>query len=86
MSCLERFSPQDWGGGEDGFFAFHMALMGGQVATLEDAAKFSTQDYFTHRSFAAHAIQLLNEADKLRFLEYCPEAGDIFSVALRAPS
>jgi hypothetical protein len=72
--CLDRFPPIPWPGGEDGYFAFHMDLMGRYVARARDCEKFSTQMNFACRSFGAHQIQRLGESALQRFLEYCPEA------------
>lgn len=72
--CLERFPAQYWPGGEDGYFAFHIELMGGRVGTPLECAKFATQGDFLARSFGAHKISLLSRADQERFLEYCPES------------
>lgn len=72
--CLRRFSPEAWPAGEDGYFAFHLALMGAKVATEEDCEKFGTQRQFVRKSFGAHKITELSEEDRTRFLEYCEEA------------
>ena len=74
VECLQRFPPKQWPGGEDGYFAFHMDVMGGTVARMEDCAKFATQDEFLYKSFGAHQITRLDEASEQRFLEYCPDA------------
>ncbi len=75
---LERFSAASWPGGEDGFFAFHLDLMGASVASMEQGAKFATQGRFTDLSFGAHQVGRLNDLDLKRFITYCPEALNIF--------
>ena len=75
---LKRFSAASWPGGEDGFFAFYLDLMGASVASMEQGAKFATQGRFTDLSFGAHQIGRLNDLDLKRFVTYCPEALNIF--------
>ena len=74
MECFERFPVHYWPGGEDGYFAFHFDLMGGNVARKDDCGRFSTQSNFTSRSFGAHQIQNLSASALHKFLAYCPEA------------
>ena len=64
--------------GEDGYFAFHLDLIGDKVASIDEAAKFSTQDRFLYHSFAAHGLRALNTSDRSAFILYCPEAKEIF--------
>lgn len=78
MDCLLRFPAHLWGGGEDGYYAFHMELIGANVATQRQSAMFATQDHFQYRSFAAHAIQHLPFDKKQQFVDYCPEAKLVF--------
>jgi hypothetical protein len=59
LEALREFEPKKWSGGEDGFFAFHIELLGGRVATMPEAGKFSTQNTFRDKSFGAHQISLL---------------------------
>jgi hypothetical protein len=75
--CLSRFPSRDWPGGEDGYFAFHLDLMGAKVGRSPDCAKFSSQGKFNCKSFACHSIHLMNDADLGRFLKYAPEARSI---------
>lgn len=77
-ACLERFPAGNWKGGEDGYFGFHMSVMGARVATMDEAEQFATQDVFRARSFGCHQIDRLNEADQKAFLKYCPEARSVF--------
>jgi hypothetical protein len=77
--CLERFDPRRWKGGEDGYFAFHLPLVGGKVASDEDCARFCTQFSFTERSFAIHQPTRLPMQEKLRLLMYCPQCWRILS-------
>ena len=72
--CLTRFSPKDWPGGEDGFFAFHMDLLGGRVARGKECTKFSTQYKYLADSFGCHKITCLNKESAKRFLNYFPDA------------
>jgi len=74
MECLQRFPPAVWGGEEDGYFAFHLDLMGAKVGRTSECARFSTQESFLFRSFGAHKISELDPASLARFLDYCPEA------------
>lgn len=72
--CLRRFPPQLWTGGEDGYFAFHIDLIGGRVGRPKDCGRFGTQHYFASKSFGAHEIDKLEPQSLAAFLEYCPEA------------
>ncbi|MDA7742226.1 hypothetical protein N8865_01260 [Francisellaceae bacterium] len=72
--CLKRFNPKYWYGGEDGYFAFHMDLIGGKVGRSNECAKFSTQGEFLFKSWGCHQISCLNSKDQADFLNYCPEA------------
>ena len=74
VKCLEVFPPALWGGGEDGYFAFHIELIGGKVGKNRDCGKFSTQYIFSHKSYGAHKISFLPQDQKLKFIGYCPEA------------
>jgi len=74
VDCLERFSPLYWVGGEDGYFAFHMDLMGMCVGDDDASARFSTQEKFLTRSWGAHQIQCLSPRELGCFLSYCPDA------------
>jgi len=78
VDCLSRFQPRLWGGGEDGYYAFHMALIGAKVATQDESAKFATQDYFDDHSFGAHAIYNLNSSKQHAFFRYCELAKKVF--------
>lgn len=73
--CLQRFPPDSWTGGEDGYFAFHIDLIGGKVGRDADCARFCTQHEFLYKSLGAHKISCLSQADREAFLEYCKEAG-----------
>ncbi|ABG39715.1 hypothetical protein Patl_1189 [Paraglaciecola sp. T6c] len=72
--CLTRFPPLDWPGGEDGFFAFHMDLLGGRVARGTECAKFSTQYKYLADSFGCHKVSCLNKKSTKQFLKYFPDA------------
>ncbi|MEQ9489235.1 MAG: DUF5672 family protein [Alphaproteobacteria bacterium] len=74
LDCLDRFPPDVWRGGEDGYFGFHIELLGGKVASSERCAMFATQRAFRYRSLGAHKITTLNSRNLRRFLAYCPEA------------
>lgn len=78
MNCLSRFPPTLWGGGEDGYYAFHMALIGAKVASAQESAKFATQDFFKFKSFGAHAICNLNKKEQEDFFQYCALAKHMF--------
>jgi hypothetical protein len=79
VECLETFNSRAWKGGEDGFFAFHIELLGGKIGRDEDCGKFSTQEFFTHHSFGAHKVSLLPPSQHEKFLSYCPEAAFMLS-------
>ena len=72
--CLVRFPPKHWIGGEDGYFAFHIDIIGGKVGRDADCARFSTQYEFLYKSLGAHQISSLDQESKLAFLQYCEEA------------
>jgi hypothetical protein len=74
VRCLSHYSPTYWPGGEDGYFAFHMQLMGGRVASNEEASRFSSQCSFKARSLGAHRVTEMSRHDRNAFLDYCPEA------------
>ena len=78
VQCLARFDPSLWPGGEDGYFAFHMDLIGARVANPEESGRFGTQDYFLDKSFGGHRVGLLEPAELEAFMQYCPEAGKVF--------
>ena len=77
--CLERFPPDRWLGGEDGYFAFHVELIGGVVGDAESCARFSTQEEFTRKSLFAHKISCLPQRERDAFLKYCGDARFILS-------
>lgn len=77
MEASSRFDPQKWPGGEDDYFAFHIDLMGGNVANTDAMAKFATQENFSYKSFGAHYVGMLPKNAHADFLEYCPEAKHI---------
>jgi hypothetical protein len=81
VSCLERFPASAWPAGEDGYFGFHLELMGASVASMEEAGKFSTQDSFEDSSFGCHQIGRLNDLDLAAFIAYCPQARKVFPQA-----
>ena len=72
--CLSRFPPSKWSGGEDGYFAFHIELIGGKVAKGNECAQFSTQEEFLFKSWGGHKISCLARREKAAFLDYCQEA------------
>ncbi|MBD1390548.1 hypothetical protein IC617_14010 [Neiella sp. HB171785] len=79
MDCLQRFPPQQWPGGEDGYFAFHIDLIGGNVASMAEAEKFSTQIHFAKKSFGGHKVSDLSTQELKQFMAYCPELHNILS-------
>jgi hypothetical protein len=72
--CLSRFPPQHWCGGEDGYFAFHIELMGGKVGRGNECAKFSTESEFLFKSWGGHKISCLSKKAQAAFLDYCQDA------------
>jgi len=77
VDALARFPPRFWSGGEDGYFAFHLDLMGAEVADAQTMAQFGTQSFFRYKSFGAHRVQSLSCEDHRRFLVYCPEVVNV---------
>ena len=77
VECLDRFSPKMWPGGEDGYFAFHMDLMGGRVGRGDECSRFSTQHEFLNRSFGGHKLTDLDSLSLEQFFQYCPVACQI---------
>jgi len=77
ITCLERFPPDLWVGGEDGYFAFHMDVMGAKIGREDACAKFSTQNEFLYNSFGAHKISSLEKNSREAFITYCPESKNI---------
>jgi hypothetical protein len=78
MQCISRFDPSLWPGGEDGYFAFHMDLIGARVANQEESGRFGTQELFLDESFGGHRINLLQPKQLEAFMQYCPEAVHVF--------
>jgi uncharacterized protein DUF5672 len=72
--CLSRFPPQHWCGGEDGYFGFHIELMGGKVGRGNECAKFSTESEFLFKSWGGHQISRLSRKAQAAFLDYCQDA------------
>ena len=79
MDCIKRFDPTYWPGGEDGYFAFHIDLIGGNIARGHHCAEFSTQYRFLYNSYGCHKISCLNSAEKSKFLRYFPGAAVLLS-------
>ena len=77
VECLDCFSPKMWPGGEDGYFAFHMDLMGGRVGRGDECSRFSTQHEFLNRSFGGHKLTDLDSFSLEQFFQYCPVARQI---------
>jgi hypothetical protein len=73
VACLDRFSPDLWPGGEDGYFSFHIDVLGGRVGRGNECAQFSTQKEFLFKSLGGHKITELDSATLKRFIQYCPE-------------
>jgi len=78
VECLRRFPADDWVGGEDGYFAFHIEIMGGKVAGAAWCEKFATQIRFKANSWGVHKPENLKGAELEAFLAYCPEARILF--------
>jgi len=72
--CLKRFPSGNWYGGEDGYFAFHIELMGGKVGRDNVCSRFSTQYKYLYRSCGGHHISNLSRKERIAFLKYCPDA------------
>jgi len=70
---LETFPAEAWPGGEDGYFGFHLELMGSGVGQADDCARFSSQQFFKYKSFGVHKPRLMNQVTRQMFLKYCPE-------------
>lgn len=74
VECIDRFPPDCWPGGEDGFFAFHLPLLGKKIGDREACLKFGTQNFFEAPSWGCHKIACLPSEVRRKFLSYCPEA------------
>jgi len=79
VAALERFPARAWPGGEDGFFAFHLEIMGRRIANPHDMGRFATQADFKANSFGAHQVRSLPPEAHERFLRYCPEIRNVRS-------
>ncbi len=77
MECLRRFPPDAWPGGEDGYYAFHLDLMGARIGRGVECERFCTQSAFRERSLCCHKPSLLGAHDRERFRAYCPEAAPL---------
>jgi len=86
MECLQRFPSTNWVGGEDGYYGFHLDLMGAVVGRDKSCAQFSTQYEFLHRSFGAHNVLSLDARSLHAFLHYCPDAEVLLNPYLRNSS
>ena len=69
LLAIKNFDTHSWPGGEDGYYAFYLELMGGKVGKFDDCVKFSTQEVFLEKSFGCHKIELLDESRK-KFYNY----------------
>ena len=79
VDSLLRFPANNWQGGEDDYFSFHIELIGGKVGNKKDCAKFCTQHVFLEKSIGAHQTSNLGEVDKVKFIAYCPESKFLFN-------
>ena len=70
LSVIKNFDPNSWPGGEDGYYAFYLELIGGKVGKFDDCVKFSTQEVFLEKSFGCHKIELLDNESRKRFYNY----------------
>lgn len=59
IECIKRFDPRYWRGGEDGYFNFHVDLIGGRVGDLKACYKFGTQGVRMYNSWGYHQPSLL---------------------------
>jgi len=78
VECLSRFPGDNWPGGEDGYFAFHMDLMGGKVGDFRSCSKFASQGAFLENSWGVHQPNYMGRIERELFLRYCPEARILF--------
>ncbi|MBL4899047.1 MAG: hypothetical protein JKX76_05280 [Colwellia sp.] len=74
IDCVRRFPAENWKGGEDDYFSFHIELIGGKVGNKIDCAKFCSQEEFISKSFAAHQISNMTKKERIKFIKYCPDA------------
>jgi len=70
LLAINKFDTNSWPGGEDGYYAFYLELMGGKVGKFNDCIKFSTQEFFLEKSFGCHKLELLNNASREKFYNY----------------
>lgn len=59
VACIKKFNPKYWRGGEDGYFNFHIDLLGGKVADFGSCLKFGTQSIHAYNSWGFHQPSLL---------------------------
>ena len=76
--ALERFPPEDWTGGEDGYFSFHLDLMGGRISRGGECDRFCAQDSFAPGCFAVHKPGSLSDEDQIKLRAYAPETAYLF--------
>ena len=70
LLAIKKFDTNSWPGGEDGYYAFCLELIGGKVGKFNDCIKFSTQEFFLEKSFGCHKLELLNDASREKFYNY----------------
>lgn len=70
IDALYNFSIDNWPGGEDGFYAFYLDLMGANIGKNHDCIKFCTQEFYLDRSFGCHKVELLDSESRANFYKY----------------
>lgn len=74
IECLNQYDAEKWIAAEDAFFGLHTALLGGNVGSEDDCAKFASQHEYLYDSFGAHNVRNMNKENIDKFLSYCPDA------------
>lgn len=77
MECLRRFPPDEWPGGEDGYYALHLDVMGAALARMDECERFGCHRQLRQEGFGAHRISDMTDENLSHFLAYCPEARNI---------
>ena len=70
IDVLCNYPTDNWPGGEDGFYAFYLDLMGAKVGKFDDCLKFCTQEFYFDRSFGCHKVELLDKESRENFFKY----------------
>lgn len=79
VACIKKFNPEYWRGGEDGYFNFHIDLLGGKVGDFDSCTKFGSQGLYRHNSWGFHQPSLLPLNVQKKIIQKEPELAAIIS-------